>query len=230
MIQKLKLAGMAAFISAIALASQAQTNVVESVTFALTAFYQGQSVAVTNVSHHLTNVTQNAASVSIATKDIIAVLGKATANTFSSAAQLLRVTPILKGVNGPTTIIIRDASSKATNIVDVSGFFMVSGTGTAVDNSTSTNNVLITDTSYSTKNLSLADQAGYPALTAHFNLQGFVVANLTRDIFKDGLIASGSSTTWTVNGTGDRNGVPFVVEGNSTVNVSAPSFIVGPGY
>ena len=228
MTQKLKLAGMAAFIGAIAFTSQAQTNVVESVTFALTAYYQGQSV--TNVSHHLTNVTQNAASVSIATKDIIKVLGKATANDFSAAAQLLRVTPILNGVDGPTKYIIRDASSRAANIVDVSGFFVLSSTGAAVSTSTSTNNVLITDTTYSTKNVSLVDQAGHPALTAHFNLQGFVVATLSRDVFKNGVIADGYKATWTVNGTGDSKGVPFVIQGNSTISVSAPSFIVGPGY
>jgi hypothetical protein len=158
------------------------------------------------------------------------VFGKATTNVFSSAAQLLLVTPIIDGANGPASVIVRDKSAKATNIVDVTAFFSSSSVGPTVRNSTSTNGVLVSETAYAIKTLSVVDAPGYPVLDGHLSLEGFVVENLVREVFKHGLIAFGKGSTWTVNGIGNKGGNPFVVEGNSTITISNPKFIVGPGY
>lgn len=239
MIQKLRLVGAVAVVSAIAFTAQAQTrstavpqptNAVQSLTFALTAFYQGTPVSTVN--HKITNVTENASSATIGTKDVIALLGAATGNTFSSSAQLLRVTPILDGTNGPATVIVRDTTSKTTNIVDVGAFFSTSSYGTTVTNTTGTNGVIITDTTYAVRKLSLSAPEGY-TLTTHFDLYGFVVGTVERDLFKDGLITYAAGSTWTVTGTGERNGSPIVIDGNagkSTFTVSDPKFVVGTGY
>jgi len=251
MIQKLKLAGMAAVVSAIAVTAQAQvvtnTNAVQTLTFALTAYYQGATTTVikTNVTHMGTNHTTNyvttvstkAGTVTINTADIIAALGKSTTNTFSKSAQLLHVSPI----NGSGSFIVRDVkgsgNNKMTNIVDVTPFFSYSTVGDiVVDASRSTNDVTVTDTEYKDEMLSLAAPTHF-TLTTTLNLTGFDVETQVNDVVKKQVIDYGSSTIVTVIGTGTTlvgtNTVPTQIlidgsAGKSTLTISAPKFVVGP--
>jgi len=255
MIQKLKLAGMAAVVSAIAVTAQAQvvtnTNAVQTLTFALTAYYQGATTTVikTNVTHMGTNHTTNyvttvstkAGTVTINTADIIAALGKAiyTNSPFSKSAQLLHVNPII----GSGSFIVRDVKGsgqkKTTNIVDVTPFFSYSSTvgDVVVDASRSTNDVTVTDTEYKDEMLSLAAPSTNFTLTTTLNLTGFEVETQVNDVVKKQVIDYASSTIVTVIGTGTTlvgtNTVPTQIlidgsAGKSTLTISAPKFVVGP--
>jgi hypothetical protein len=213
----LKMAALAAFFSAAALPSQAQTNLVESLGFQLVVFSQG--VPVTNGAE----VIQNADVTRLGTRDVIKVLGAATTNDFSGSAELLRVTAIIDGTNGATSTIVKDG----TNVVDVTDFFSTSRDGVVVRNSTARHDNIQDSTSYSIRRLALRDQAGYPDLTTSFALQGFDILNFRRAELKDGLVVDGRYATWSVNGTGDQYGKPIIINGEITVNFVEVA--VGPG-
>jgi hypothetical protein len=205
----LKVAIAVAIIGATAFTAQAQTNRVERLGFTLTLISQGEPL-----SFGKAETNQNVTVVRMGTEDVINVLGAATTNTFSTSAQLLRITPIVDGTNGPTMLIVKDK----TNIVDVTGFLTVSTNSAVVTNTITTKGVLRTDEAYSIKTIALVDKVGYPTLRVHFSLQGFVARSLNRVVFKDGLVVPGHTATWTINGPGDRNDHALVIDGSVTVD------------
>ncbi len=203
-----KLAAAAALIGVAALPSQAQTNLVEELGFQLTVISQGPTIT------NGTTVIRDADFARIGTRDVINLLGAATTNDFSKSAHLLRVTPIIGGTNGPTITVVEDGS----NVVDVSGFFALATDGSVVRNSFSNHGKVLDATRFGIRTVALKDQAGFPDLTSHFDLQGFDVSTYRRVSFKDKLTVGGHYATWTVNGTGDHNGKPLVIRGEVTVN------------
>jgi hypothetical protein len=217
-----KLAALAAFIAAAAMTSHAQTNRVANLGFQLVFYSQGATTT------NGTRVVEDADVTRFGTKDLIQILGAATSNDFSRAARLLRVTAIIDGTNGGTTTIVKDG----TNVVDVTGFFSTALDGVVVHDSTFINGRLLKATRYSIRNLALKDKTGFPALAAHFAVQGFDVADFHRaEPMKAGSDMDDHGdhdATWTVNGTGDHNGQPIVVKGE--INVNFIRIVVGPGF
>lgn len=254
----LKSAGMAAFIGALALTAQAQTNLVETYGFALSANYQG-----TNTTNG-TTVKQNIKEESIRTPDIIKLLGAATMSEFSPAAQLLIVIPIIDGTNGSKSIVVRDVTSSlgtkvttttstnkttgvvtvhsvtnrvriySTNVVDVTGFFSVHTLADVTSSSTKAG-VLGSESDFVARTFALVSDPDFTPLTTTFNLQGAGEVTYQKITLHDGLVVWGYNFYIAVNGTGTN-----AVEGNlvigadpntsSTVSVSDPIVVVGPGY
>lgn len=253
MIHKLKSAGLAALVGTFAITVQAQTNLVESLGFALTANYQG-----TNTTNG-TTIKQNVKTESIKTADVIKLLGAATSNEFSAAAQLLKVTPIIEGNAGTALIIVRDVTSVlatkittttstnrgivtvhsvtnrvrvyTTNVVNVTGFFTTS-TLAGLTSSATKSGVLDSESAPSVKTLALVSENGFPALTTTFSLQGFGVITYQKITLHDGLVVWGHDVTWTVNGTGlsATKGSLVIGADPSTYSLSDPMVVVGPGY
>jgi len=220
--KSLKMAALAAFIGAATLTSQAQTNRIANLGFQLVLYSQGATTT------NGTRVVEDADVTRFGSKDLIQLLGTATSNNFARSARLLRVTAIVNGTNGATTIVVKDG----TNVVDVTGFFSTSLDGVVVHDSTFINGRLLKSTRFSIRSLALKDQAGFPALAAHFALQGFDVADFHRaEPMKAGSDMDDHGdhdATWTVNGTGDHNGQPIVVKGE--INVNFIRIVAGPGY
>jgi hypothetical protein len=188
--------------------AQSRTNLVESLGINLIVTSQG--VAITNRNE----VIDIAAVAIFQTRDAINLLGAATTNNFSSAAQLLRVTPILNGANGPTRTVVKDG----TNVVDVSGFFLFSTEGSVESRSATLGGQTLDAKRFSIRKLALQDQLLYPALGAHFAVQGFDVSTLCPVALSDGLVVNAHQAVWTVNGTGDYHSKPLVIQGQITVN------------
>jgi hypothetical protein len=197
----------------------AQTNLVQSLAFKLTAWSQGATT--TNGSL----VTVNANSQSIVTKDVLTWLGLATTNNFATS-QLLVVNQ-LGTPESKAHVIVRTKLNGATNNVDVSNFFgteiyVAAVNSLATVNSYSynnSNNVVNPGKYYGYWGFYLLENPSYPALPVTFNVNGFGVDAVNNIIGKKKVVlglADQFSTTNAV-GFGHVQGRPFIVTGNVSI-------------
>jgi len=189
----------------------AESNLVQDLNFRFTAWYQGPTVT----NGH--TVIYNANSRSIVTKDVIGWLGTATGNNFSNGV-LLVVTRL--GVTNPETrVIVHVKTATSTNDVDVSGFFRRIGDEVTVDNvRCNTINGAVNGTFYGYWGFALHDSTNseYSPLPAHFRAGGFGVDSVFSIVNtnKQVIGVADLGTVANAAGTGDRNGIPFIVEGS----------------
>jgi hypothetical protein len=207
----LKLAAVCTLLGlGVAQAQPFQTNVVQNLSIQLFGVTQGGTT--TNGGF----VVKSADTVRVDTRKIIQVLAAATGNTFSSTSKLAVVTPVGGGVS---SIQVRDGSTR----VDVTGFFthqQLSDSVTSLFLNTKTGRSFESD--YSIQQFALQDYGGFPALTVHFNVNGFAV-DTTGSRWNGG---QGNQININVSGTGDRNGHLLILQG--FINVSGNTLEVVP--
>jgi len=192
-----------------------QTNIVQNLTFKLTAWSQGS----TTTNGTLVKVTANKQS--IVTKDIIGWLGTATTNSFTNA-QLLVINPL----GAPATkslIIVRQTTRLSPNHVvtknvDVSDFFGMVTFAATVNNYSynKSNNVVNPGTYYGYWGFYLLGDTNHPALPVTFQVTGLGVdsaVNIVNAKKKNVGLADQFSIA-NAAGYGDVNGQPFILGGN----------------
>jgi len=193
----------ALMITSAARTNAATTNSVQDISFELTFLTQGPTnhptADITTITIHKFRVT---------TKDVIAVLGKATTNDFSPSARLVSVRDATSA-NSVRKIEVRDS----TNTVDVTSFFNLTTAETNVISvhSLTFNSVtgIATGVTDSIFDLTLA----HTNLTANLDLTGF--ATTTHTSIKFGKVVLGvDEIDAAVAGSGTgTNGVPAIVNG-----------------
>jgi hypothetical protein len=199
-----KLTAIAALFTLAALRTNADTtNLVQNINIQLSAFRQGGTQ--TSGSY----VTRGVDTSRIGTGAVIAALGAATGNSFSTSAQLVSVTPLPDGFS---SIVIRDGA----NSVDVTAFFAHEQFGdtlhTGISNSR-TGRSSVSD--FSVQRFALHDVGGFMPLTLHFDVQGIAEDN---DSSNGGVSSPGSNLQGNLVGTGDRNGVFLILQGAISVH------------
>lgn len=119
----------------------------------------------------------------------------------------------------------------ATNVVDVTGFFSVH-TLTDLTSSSTKAGVLGSESDLVADAFALVNAPDSTPLTTTFNVQGVGEVNYQEIKLHDGLVVWGYTFTITVNGTGTNAVQGDLVIGAepSTVTVSDPMVVVGPGY
>jgi hypothetical protein len=151
---------------------------------------------------------------SVSSRDVIQVLGAATGNTFSRQARLVVLVPT-NDLDTTWIVQIQDG----TKSVDVTGFighqegpysvgsaFVQSRTGSAGG------------TEYSVDGFTLQDQAGFPALTEHFNVAGFTATTSSGIVGRRGVVRQIDAINADVSGTGDSSGQILIIEGSVNAN------------
>src|ERR1700733_565625 len=170
---KLAMVSAAVLFAGLAGASAVTTNVVQNINLQLTFYEQGPTNQTGN--RVVTKVNQ----VRVTTKDLIAALGTATSNNFSSSAQLVYLRDATSNIL--TGVVVRDG----TNIVDVSDYFAETNGALLIHGSTENLMTGIsTGVSYGTMHLVVTNNAPgilhlpivTPAdnLNLTFNVRGFV--------------------------------------------------------
>ena len=197
----------------------AQTNLVQTLTFKLTAWSQGPTTTNGN------SVTVSANQQSIVTKDIIGWLGTATTNSFVNG-QLLMINEF-GGASAKSHIFVRTKTpitkkTAITNDVDVSDFF-ASVTYAATINSYSynnSNNVVGPGTYHGYWGFYLLNNPAYPALPVTFQVTGLGVDSAVNIVGKQKVVYGLADQFSITNaaGTGDVNGHPFVIGGNIVIS------------
>lgn len=199
-------------------AQAAHTNLVQNLTFKLTAWSQGSTVTNGNL------VTVSAITQSIITKDIIDWLGLATTNSFTNA-QLLMVNdfgePATKSVVIVRSRIPLTKKSAITNDVDVSDFFASVTYAATVNNYSynNTNNAVNPGTYYGYWGFYLLSDTNHPALPVTFQVSGLGVDSAVNLVGKKkqvfGVVDQFSITN--AAGIGQVNGHPFIIAGNISI-------------
>jgi hypothetical protein len=163
------------------------TNVVQTVTIALTGFEQSGS---------------GASPVHLSTKDFLKDLQTATGTTFSPRAKLTAVTPL---GGGTTAFIVQDPSNTNSASTDVSGLLSAMTVGTPVAKVRTGSRGKVAGTAYSVESFSYGstDTNGTPTAITLTDVQGFTTTQLGNGAFNA-----------QVHGTGTHNGNPIVVKGN----------------
>jgi len=162
----IKLAVLGAFLAAgvaQAATTTTVTNFEQTLSFALTATMQGPTT--TNASG--TIVTTAATTASVATKDMIAALGKALGTNFSSKAQLLVITPT--NTDNSSYWVVRDVVNKTNVDTTVSDSFTHDKLGTVTSSKVS--NGKTTGTKYRVSDLMFQPPSPSPSLS--FDLRDF---------------------------------------------------------
>jgi len=196
-----KLTAIAALFTLAAFRTNADTtNLVQNITIQLIGYKQG--AAQTNKSI----VTTDVDTTRVGTAGVIAALGAATGNSFSTAARLVSLTPL---PDGNSSIFIRDGA----NSVDVTGFFVHEQFGDSLHTSVSSLSTRrTTESDFNIQRFALHD-ADVP-LSIHFDVQGLAEDS---DTSVGGVSSPGSDLRVNVLGTGDRNSVFMILQG--TINV-----------
>jgi hypothetical protein len=196
---QIKLTAIAALFAVAAFQTKADTtNLVQNVSIQLTGYRQGAPRT------NSTTITVGVDTTSVGTAGVIAALGAATGNSFSTGAQLVSVTPL---AGGDSAVQVRDGG----NTVDVTEFFSHQQFGDTLFTSTTTRSTGRTSESdFSVQRFALHDVFGFPALTLHFDVQGVTQAD---DTSVGGVSSPGSNITANVLGTGDRNGRFMIFQG-----------------
>lgn len=196
---QIKLTAVAALFAVAAFQTHADTtNLVQNVSIQLTGFRQGAPRT------NSTTITVGVDSTSVGTAGVIAALGAATGNSFSTGARLVSVTPL---AGGDSAVQVRDGG----NTVDVTAFFSHQQFGDTLFTSTTVRSTGRTSESdFSVQRFALHDAAGFPALTLHFDVQGVTESH---DTSVGGVSSPGSDITANVLGTGDRNGTFMIFQG-----------------
>jgi hypothetical protein len=141
--------------------SAAQTNLVQSLHFDLTACFQGVNATNQNL------VTYSVTPQRISNVDIIQALGTSLSQTFPPHATLRTVTLL---PNGAETVVIQDG----TNRVDVTGFFVdTSAPVQVVKGVSDTSSGEEHQMQYGNRTFRLRNKGGSPALTLNFQVAGF---------------------------------------------------------
>jgi hypothetical protein len=178
------------------------TNLVQNINIQLTGYRQGGTQTNWNIATTTVDTTR------VATANVIAALGAATGNSFSTSAQLVSVTPL---PDGYSSVQVRDGS----NSVDVTAFFAHEQFGDSLhSNLTFLGTGRSTETDFSVQRFALHDVGGYPPLTLHFDVQGLAQDS---DSSSGGMSSPGSDLRVSVLGTGDRNGTFLILQGSINV-------------
>jgi hypothetical protein len=209
---------LAAFVG-IASVQAAQTNLVQTLTFKLTAWSQGPTTTNGNI------VTVTANQRSIVTKDIVGWLGSVTSNNFVNG-QLLVVNSF-NAPAGQNHIVVRTKTSVSkttsiTNDVDVSNFF-ASLTHAATVNSYTynlTSKTVGPGKYYGYWGFYLLNNPGYPTLPVTFQVTGLGVDSAVNVVNKKKVVYGLADQFSITNaaGTGEVNGVPIVIGGNIVIS------------
>lgn len=185
-----------------------QTNMVQTVSIQLFGVSQGGTFTNRGFVVTSADVTR------VDTRRVIAALGVATMNSFSSTSRLVVVSPL---GGGGASIQVRDGA----NAVDVSGFFVYEQLSDTVTSSLfNLRSGRSFSTDYSIQRLALQDNEGAPALGLHFDVRGFATENSTN---------SGEAREVRIDaaGTGDRNDSLLILQG--TISVRGRTLEVVPG-
>jgi hypothetical protein len=199
-------------IAGVADVNAAETNLVQSLNFKLTAWSQG----LTATNGHIVSVS--ASKQAIVTKDVIGWLGTATTNNFVNG-QLLVINQLGAPISN-NRIVVR-TMTPATNDVDVSGFFFTFVTTATVNNYSynNTNNSVNPGTYYGYWGFYLLSDPNYPLLPATFQTTGLGVDAVNNLVGKKknvlGLYDQFSITN--AAGIGQLNGKPFIIFGSITI-------------
>lgn len=199
-------------------ASAKETNLVQHLSFHLTAWYQGPTVTNGSI------IISNANSRTIVTKQVINWLGQATTNSFTNASLL-----IIKqlGVTNPLTrFVVREKINGVTTNVDVTPFFLRTfGVPQVASTSLNTTNGALNGTFYGAVSFTLRDASNYPALKGHFAAGGFRITTFTSLQNKHHQVIGETEQGSIPNafGKGDiilsgTNVTPFSAEGSITIN------------
>jgi len=194
-----KLTAVAALFVVAALRTNADTtNLVQDVSIQLTGYRQGAPRT------NSTSIIVGVDTTSVGNASVIAALGAATGNSFSTAARLVSVTPV---AGGDSSVQVRDGG----NTVDVTMFFSHQQFGdTLVTSTTVRKTGRTSESDFSVQRFALRDSGGFPALTLHFDVQGITEND---DTSVGGASTPGSDITGNVVGTGDRNGGFMIMQG-----------------
>ena len=196
---QLRLTAIAALFAVAAFRTNADTtNLLQDVSVQLTGYRQG--VPRTNSTSIIVGVDPTF----VGTASVIAALGAATGNSFSSGAHLVSVTLV---AGGDSAVQVRDGG----NTVDVTMFFSYQQFGdTLVTSITARRTGRTQESDFSVQRFALHDSGGFPALTLHFDVQGITEND---DTSVGGSSSPGSDITGNVVGTGDRNGRFMIMQG-----------------
>jgi len=200
---QLKLTAIAALFAVAAFRTNADTtNLVQDVSIQLTGYRQGAPRT------NSTSIVVGVDSTSVGTAGVIAALGAATGNSFSTGARLVSVTPVS---GGDSSVQVRDGG----NTVDVTMFFSHQQFGDTLFTSiTSRSTGRTSESDFSVQRFALHDAGGFPALTLHFDVQGITENN---DTAVGGVSSPGSNLAGNVVGTGDRAGRFMIMQGFITI-------------
>jgi len=145
----------------------------------------------------------------ITSRDIIVVLGAATGNTFSPKARLVVLTPTNDLENW--LVHVQDG----TKDVDVTGFIAHNPGSSSVGSAwVQRRTGAAGGTEYSIDGFGLQDQAGFPALSKHFNVSGFTATTSRGAVNRRGQVTGViDSIDADVSGTGDSGGELLIIEG-----------------
>jgi len=190
----------------------AETNLVQSLNFKLTAWSQGPTTTNGQM------VSVSASKQSIVTKDVIGWLGTATTNNFTNG-QLLVINQLGAPISN-NRIIVR-IRTPATNDVDVSGFFGSFTYAATVNNYSynNTNNSVGPGTYYGYWGFYLLSDTNYPLLPATFQTTGLGVDSVNKLVGKN-KSALGLYDQFSIPnaaGIGQLNGKPFIIFGSITI-------------
>ena len=197
----------------------ATTNLVQNLSFKLTAWSQGPTVTNGNT----VSVTANTQS--IVTKDIIGWLGTATTNRFTNS-QLLVVNQ-LNVPNSKSVIMVRTTSKVSktqsiTNNVDVSDFFASVTYAATVNNYTysKSNNVVNPGTYYGYWGFYLFSDTNYPSLPVTFQVAGLGVDSAINVVGSKKAVLGLADQFAITNaaGTGMLNSNVFIIAGNIIIS------------
>jgi hypothetical protein len=201
---------LAAVCAAIVTAGMAQihaatTNLVQDISFTLTFYEQGP----TNVSGTTTTIAVK--KIKVTTKDVIAAIGSATTNSFSSKAKLV----LVRDASSITNVSFYEIRDGTNPPVDITGFFSRSQSDTVYGSSYDSATGIDTGVNYSVLHILLANAS----LTAGLDLKGF--ATTTHASIKDKAdhtVIGVDTIEADVSGTGvDINGVSAVVNGSVSI-------------
>jgi hypothetical protein len=174
-----------------------QTNLVQNLSVRLAGISQGPTETNRNI------VTTTTHFVRVNTADIIKQLGTATGSSFSSAANLVLITPL--GIGAPS-IAVRDRAAS----VDVSSFFVYEvKSGTVTSSELNLKSGRGSSTDYSIQRLALLDSYDFAPLTLHLDVQGVAVESATISPNR----ATRSGLEAGVSGWGDQGGTDVLLEG-----------------
>ena len=203
----LKLAAVCAAIMTVGMAQihAATTNLVQDISFTLTFYEQGAT------NHNGTITTINVNKIKVTTKDVIAAIGAATTNSFSSKAKLV----LVRDASSTTNVSFYEIRDGTNPPVDVTGFFSRSQSDSVYGSSYDSATGIDTGVNYSVLHILLANAS----LTAGLDLKGF--ATTTHASIKDkadNTVIGVDTIEADVSGTGvDTHGVSAVVNGSVSI-------------
>ncbi len=206
----LALAALATLTFNVARAQPVETDLVQRVTFRLTAISQGAGKT-----RPSGVVVSNATTSVINTRDVIGWLGTATGITFSNAS-LLVIRPLADG--SVSRVVVRQTVNGSSVDADVTAFFARVSGDVSVNQATYAPDGSVNGTFYGIQGFTLQDTPIY-TLPAHFTVSGFGITTVTtlvnRKGNKVGIADEGSVDN--AAGTGDNNGSPVILEGHIDV-------------